>query len=103
MIGDLRTGHLVGASPRSQFLGQAIGSVFSVITTVAFFYLMVLQYPCILDPNGAKECERQNIPNTPAIAWRAITEALTSSDGLSKLPKSFNELKKHRHPQFCKK
>ena len=49
---------------------------------------MVLQYPCILDPDGADECERRNIPNTPAIAWRAITEALTSDDGLSKIPKS---------------
>ena len=49
---------------------------------------MVLQYPCILDPDGAEECQRQNIPNTPAIAWRSITEALTSDDGLSKIPKS---------------
>eukprot|EP00834_Sanchytrium_tribonematis_P007775 NODE_762_length_4102_cov_1.465401.p4 type:complete len:162 gc:universal NODE_762_length_4102_cov_1.465401:1702-1217(-) len=49
---------------------------------------MVLQYPCILEPDGIDECTRLNIPNTPAIAWRAITEALTSDDGLSKIPKS---------------
>eukprot|EP00835_Amoeboradix_gromovi_P000553 NODE_19_length_39463_cov_0.396073.p21 type:complete len:163 gc:universal NODE_19_length_39463_cov_0.396073:6407-6895(+) len=49
---------------------------------------MVLQYPCILDPDGADACNAANIPNTPAIAWRSITEALTSDDGLSKIPKS---------------
>ena len=49
---------------------------------------MVLQYPCILDPDGQDECTKNNIPNTPAIAWRSITEALTSDDGLSKIPRS---------------
>ncbi|RUP44109.1 OPT oligopeptide transporter protein-domain-containing protein, partial [Jimgerdemannia flammicorona] len=31
MVGDLKTGHLLGASPRSQFLAQMVGSVFAVI------------------------------------------------------------------------
>ncbi|RUS29694.1 OPT oligopeptide transporter protein-domain-containing protein [Jimgerdemannia flammicorona] len=31
MVGDLKTGHLLGASPRSQFLAQVVGSIFAVV------------------------------------------------------------------------
>ena len=34
---DLKTGHLIRASPRAQFYGQLIGSTFSIfVTTIAY-------------------------------------------------------------------
>lgn len=37
LMQDLKTGHLVGASPRAQFYGQLIGSTFSIfVTTIAY-------------------------------------------------------------------
>ncbi|KAM9969003.1 hypothetical protein ACTFIW_000410 [Dictyostelium discoideum] len=39
MIQDLKTGHLIKASPRVQFYGQLIGSFFSIIFAVAAYQL----------------------------------------------------------------
>jgi uncharacterized oligopeptide transporter (OPT) family protein len=48
MVGDLKVGHLVGASPKSQFLAQLVGSVFAVVTNVSLFVLFAKAYPCIV-------------------------------------------------------
>lgn len=53
MLGDLRTGYLLGASPRVQFIAQACGSAFSVVLCCGFFVLFANAYPCILDPDAA--------------------------------------------------
>jgi uncharacterized oligopeptide transporter (OPT) family protein len=44
---DLKTGHLLGASPRSQFYGQMIGSLASVFVSTAGykFYTSVYTIP----------------------------------------------------------
>ena len=44
---DLKTGHLIGASPRAQFYGQLIGSTFSIfVTTTAYnMYTKVYEIP----------------------------------------------------------
>lgn len=39
LMQDLKTGHLVGASPKAQFVGQLIGSFFSVFVSVAAYEL----------------------------------------------------------------
>jgi len=49
MVGDLKTGHLLRASPRAQFLAQLIGSIFAVLIAVPLFVLYSKAYPCILD------------------------------------------------------
>lgn len=41
---DLKTGHLIGASPRSQFFGQLIGSFCSIFFTVAAYLLYTNAY-----------------------------------------------------------
>lgn len=56
MLGDLRTGYLLGASPRVQFIAQAVGSVFSIVLCCGFFVLFSEAYPCIIDPN-LDECQ----------------------------------------------
>lgn len=53
MLGDLRTGYLLGASPRVQFIAQAVGSAFSVVLCCGFFVLFANAYPCILDADAS--------------------------------------------------
>ena len=36
---DLKTGHLIRASPRAQFFGQLIGSCLSIVVTTTAFTL----------------------------------------------------------------
>lgn len=42
---DLKTGHLIQASPRAQFYGQLIGSTLSIFVTVTAYHLYNLAYP----------------------------------------------------------
>ncbi|KAK2808524.1 hypothetical protein FQN49_008707 [Arthroderma sp. PD_2] len=45
MMQDLKTGHLLGASPKAQFYGQAIGSVVGALISVGVYKLYVNVYP----------------------------------------------------------
>jgi len=45
MMQDLKTGHLLKASPRAQFYAQLIGSVFSAFFSVGAYYLYTTAYP----------------------------------------------------------
>lgn len=42
---DLKTGHLVHASPRAQFYGQLIGSSVSIVVTTTAYNLYNRAYP----------------------------------------------------------
>lgn len=75
MLGDLRTGYLLGASPRVQFYAQACGSFFSVFLCTGFFLLFAKAYPCILDAD-ADVCQF-GIPSVAA--WVAIATAVTGT------------------------
>jgi uncharacterized oligopeptide transporter (OPT) family protein len=39
MVGDLRAGHLLGASPANQFYSQFIGSFFAIVLAPSLFVL----------------------------------------------------------------
>jgi uncharacterized oligopeptide transporter (OPT) family protein len=41
---DLKTGHLIGASPRAQFFGQLIGSLVSIVVTSTAYSLYMRAY-----------------------------------------------------------
>lgn len=73
MLGDLRTGYLLSASPRVQFIAQACGSFFSIWLGTGFFLLFANAYPCILDVN-ATSCPF-GVPSVAA--WRAVALAVT--------------------------
>lgn len=45
MMQDLKTGHLLGASPKAQFYGQVIGSVFGAVVSTAVYKMYVGVYP----------------------------------------------------------
>ncbi|KAG0043203.1 hypothetical protein BGZ83_011710 [Gryganskiella cystojenkinii] len=73
MVGDLKTGHLVGAAPRAMFWAQLVGSVFAIVIAVPLFLLYTEAYPCVLD------AEIPNCPfGVPAVnAWQNIALILT--------------------------
>jgi hypothetical protein len=75
MVGDLKTGHLLGASPRSQFLAQCVGSVFAIAAAVPLFLLYTQAYKCIIDPTIEK-CEFGLIS---VLTWQNVCKILTVS------------------------
>ncbi len=75
LLTDLKSGYLLGAHPRRQFLAQFYGVFFGVVAVVPAWYLMV--------PNKAA-LEAFNPPATNM--WYAVAEAL--STGIQTIPES---------------
>ncbi|GJJ76309.1 hypothetical protein EMPS_08668 [Entomortierella parvispora] len=80
MVGDLKTGHLLGASPRSQFLAQCVGSVFAIAAAVPLFILYTEAYHCIVDPT-IKKCEFGLVS---VVTWQSVCEVLTTGGSVPK-------------------
>ncbi|KAF9166840.1 hypothetical protein DFQ26_006690 [Actinomortierella ambigua] len=78
MVGDLKTGHLVGASPRSQFLAQAVGSLFAVAAAIPLFILYTSAYKCIVDETIQK-CEFGLVS---VVTWQSVAKFLTEGGTL---------------------
>ena len=74
MTGDLKTGHLLRASPKSQFLAQILGSAIGIWLSVGLFVLFASAYPCITDMDV--ECSAFGLPSVSA--WRTVAIAVTS-------------------------
>ncbi|KAI8808668.1 OPT oligopeptide transporter protein-domain-containing protein [Cladochytrium replicatum] len=75
MVGDLKTGHILRASPKSQFLAQLI-SAFFLFFSVGIFTLFGSSYPCILQkPSANVTCAFE----APAVAsWTAVSLAVVN-------------------------
>jgi uncharacterized oligopeptide transporter (OPT) family protein len=71
MVGDLKTGHLIGASPSAQFWAQLVGSIAGFAFAPALYLLFTKAYPCIY----VAELQGQNCPfAAPSVAaWKAVT------------------------------
>ncbi|KAK5817053.1 OPT oligopeptide transporter protein-domain-containing protein [Linnemannia elongata] len=80
MVGDLKTGHLLGASPRSQFLAQCVGSVFAIAAAVPLFILYTEAYHCIVDASIEK-CEFGLVS---VVTWQSVCEILTNGGTVPK-------------------
>lgn len=74
LMQDLKTGHLLGASPRVQFISQLIGSSFSVLVSVAAYKLYETMY-------GVPS---EQFPAVSAHVWHGM--ATLMNKGLSALP-----------------
>jgi putative OPT family oligopeptide transporter len=75
LLSDLKTGYLLGANPRRQFVAQLAGVFFGTLVCVPAWYLMVPDFAAL-----------QAYPNPAAQTWVAVARALTG--GLSTLPSS---------------
>lgn len=78
LTGDLKTGHLIGAKPVSQYFAQLIGAFVSCFLCPAFFLLFTTAAPCILELD-AEVCQYQ-VPS--AGAWYAVAIGVTTTSGL---------------------
>jgi len=78
LLTDLKSGYLLGANPRRQFLAQVFGVLFGTLAIVPAWYLMA--------PD--KETLEQRFPVMPAASmWRAVAEILTKgANALNELP-----------------
>ena len=74
MMQDLKTGHLLGASPRKQFLAQLVGIAAGVVLVIPVYTLFTTAY----------EIGGDKLPAPAAHAWRAMAELL--AQGLDALP-----------------
>lgn len=73
LLTDLKSGYLLGANPRQQFLAQLSGVFFGLAAVIPAWYLMV---PTVDTPL------LQNSP--PTAMWYAVAQAL--SDGVASIP-----------------
>ncbi|KAF9301085.1 hypothetical protein BGZ74_007170 [Mortierella antarctica] len=79
MVGDLKTAHLLKASPKAMFWAQMIGSVFAIFVAVPLFILYAKAYPCILMKSD--KCQF-DIPSV--LAWEQVCRLLTGEGSLPK-------------------
>jgi len=77
MTGDLKTGHLLRAKPKNQFVAQLVGSTVSVFLNVGLFILFTKASPCILYPPETGACTY----GAPSVAaWAAVAAAVTNKE-----------------------
>jgi putative OPT family oligopeptide transporter len=77
LLNDLKSGYLLGANPRRQFIAQAAGIFSGTIATVAGFLLLV---PDATALNGTDEAAPA-FPAPAAQAWRAVAEVFRDGIG----------------------
>jgi OPT family oligopeptide transporter len=78
MMHDLKAGHLLGASPRKQFISQLCGIAAGVLFVVPLYYLF--------DAAFKVGTPTSDLPAPAAHAWKAV--AVVLSKGLDAIPKN---------------
>lgn len=75
MTGDLKTGYLLRAKPKNQFIAQLVGAVVAVFLNVGLFILFTTASKCIIFPQNYDTCTY----NAPSVAaWAAVATAVSS-------------------------
>ncbi|KIJ61696.1 hypothetical protein HYDPIDRAFT_31028 [Hydnomerulius pinastri MD-312] len=75
MIGDLKTSHLLRASPKAVFCGQLCGAIVSIFMAAGVYVVFSTAYPCINDLSYTT-C---SFPTPDVQSWRAVAVAVSSS------------------------
>ncbi|KAI0916387.1 hypothetical protein AcV5_003343 [Taiwanofungus camphoratus] len=73
MLGDLKTTHLLGASPRVQLYSQCCGALVSIFLSAGMYIVFVKAYPCI-NELSTTTC---SFPAPDVGAWRAVSIAVS--------------------------
>jgi len=76
-IGNLKVGHMIGANPRKQFIGQLFGVFAGALLAVPAYFILVP------DPNALGG---DKFPAPSALIWKGVAQVL--SQGLHTLPHS---------------
>ncbi|EIM85193.1 OPT oligopeptide transporter [Stereum hirsutum FP-91666 SS1] len=75
MLGDLKSTHLLGASPRVQLYAQCCGALVSIFMSTGMYVLFSTAYPCINDLEASTTC---SFPAPDVASWRAVAVAVSS-------------------------
>jgi len=70
LLTDLKSGYLLGANPRRQFVAQFLGIFTGTAATVLCFYLLVPDASALIGANG----QAPDFPAPAAQAWKAVAE-----------------------------
>ena len=77
MTGDLKTGYLLRAKPKNQFIAQLVGAVVAVFLNVGLFILFTTASKCIIFPQNYDTCTY----SAPSVAaWAAVATAVSSPE-----------------------
>ncbi len=76
-VGNLKVGHMVGANPRRQFIGQLFGVLAGALLAVPAYFILV---------PDANALGGEKFPAPSALVWMGVAKVL--SQGLSTLPRS---------------
>jgi putative OPT family oligopeptide transporter len=79
LLNDLKSGYLLGANPRRQFIAQGMGIASGTLATVTGFYLLVPDATALTGVGDAPP----KFPAPAAQAWRAVAEVFR--DGISSM------------------
>ncbi|OJA20547.1 hypothetical protein AZE42_07075 [Rhizopogon vesiculosus] len=74
MISDLKTSHLLRASPKAVFCGQLVGAIVSIFMAAGIYVVFSTAYPCINDLSYTT-C---SFPTPDVQSWRAVSVAVSS-------------------------
>jgi uncharacterized oligopeptide transporter (OPT) family protein len=77
LLSDLKSGYLLGANPRRQFLAQLSGVVSGTLATVIGFYLLVPDATVLTGVDG----HPPRFPAPSAQAWKAVAEVFKHGIG----------------------
>jgi len=80
LLNDLKSGYLLGANPRRQFIAQAMGIISGTVATVTGFYLFV---PDATKLTGGINGGDPQFPAPAAVAWKAVADLF--EDGLENM------------------
>lgn len=83
LLNDLKSGYLLGANPRRQFIAQFLGIFSGTAATVAGFYLLVPDATALNPVTLADGSVIQpQFPAPAAVAWKAVADLFTSEAGI---------------------
>ena len=80
LLNDLKSGYLLGANPRRQFVAQAMGIISGTVATVTGFYLFV---PDATKLTGGIDGSEPQFPAPAAVAWKAVADLF--EDGIENM------------------
>ena len=79
LLNDLKSGYLLGANPRRQFIAQGMGILSGTVATVSGFYILVPDATALV----GTETQAPAFPAPAAQAWRAVAEVFR--DGIDSM------------------
>ncbi|MFT7517495.1 MAG: putative oligopeptide transporter (OPT) family protein [Myxococcota bacterium] len=77
LLNDLKSGYLLGANPRRQFIAQIWGIAAGTVATVWGFYMLVPDATAMTGSIVDGVFQKPDFPAPAAQAWKAIAEVMT--------------------------